>query len=161
MELKEAVIFAIINESFIFRKVMINIKEILPTILLFIISNIVELLILGYLFIVYSSLLPSFWLNIFLWHETDPISILIVWYLVIIFLFIGGILKEIGTKVPISKLNATLPFYTIGYLAVTIFTVDKFRNFYIISSWLVIVISFISIIITTIISLRKITISFR
>jgi len=139
---------------------MIDIKKILA-IILFIITNIVELYLLGYLFIIYSSLLPSYWQNIFPWHETDPIFILITWYLVFAFLIIGVILKNIGTKVPISKLNAILPFYTIGYLAVTVLTADKFPDFCIISSWLVIVISFISIIITAIISLRKITISFR
>ncbi|MDD3364251.1 MAG: hypothetical protein PHZ03_04665, partial [Syntrophomonas sp.] len=126
---------------------MIDIKKI-PTIFLFIITNIVELYFLGYLFIVYSSLLPFSWQNIFPWYETDPIGILIVCYLIFAFLIIGVILKNIGTKVPISKSNAILPFYTIGYLAVTVFTVDKFRDFCIISSWLIIIISFISIIIT-------------
>lgn|GEM_PF-4321335 len=114
---------------------------------------------LGCLFIVFSSLLPFSWQNIFPWHETDPIGIILVWYLVFVFLIIGVILKEIRTKLPILKINTMLPFYTIGYLAVNLFTAQKFMDYCIISSWVVIIISFISIIITTLISLRKIALA--
>ncbi|HEY5560552.1 MAG TPA: hypothetical protein VIK72_02135 [Clostridiaceae bacterium] len=119
-------------------------------ILLFTLTNLVELLILGYLFIIYSA-----YLNRFSWHETDPIMLIIVWPLIIVFLSIGGILYLFRMKFHALKLNTTIPFYTIAYLGVTLCLITTFRNFCIISSCLVIAISFLLVMITTIISLKK------
>lgn len=119
-------------------------------ILLFTLTNLVELLILGYLFIIYSA-----YLSIFSWHETDPIMLIIVWPLIIVFLSIGGILYLFRMKFHVLKFNTTIPFYTIGYLAVTLCLITTFRNFCIISGCLAIVISFLLVLITTTISLKK------
>jgi len=126
-------------------------------ILLFILTNLVELLILCYLFIIYSA-----YLNIFPWHETDPIMLIIVWPLIIVFLSIGGILYLFRIKFYILKFNTTIPFYTIAYLAITLCFITTFRDFCIISGCLVIIISFLLVMITTIISLKRmITVNLR
>ena len=129
---------------------MVKIKKI--AILVFTLFNLVELYILGNLFIIYSSYLHIFpW-----WYETDPIMLIIVWELILVFIFIGAILHLFRRKLPILKTNEIIPFCTIAYLSVTVFLVIEFRNFCIISGCIVIVISFMLIIFTTIISIKRI-----
>lgn len=123
-------------------------------ILLFTLTNLAELLLLGYLFIIYSAYLHLFpW-----WYETDPIMLTVVFVLAIVFILIGAILCIFRTKLPILKTNAILPFCTIVYLVVTVFLVTQFRSFCIISGCIVIIFSFVLVIITTIITLKKMTV---
>jgi len=120
-------------------------------IIFFTLINLVELLILGFLAAIYS-----YFLDIFPWKETDPIALLVLFPLSIVFLVIGILLCLFKIKLPILKTNILTPFCTIAYLMLSLFFIPKYPNFFYITDSLVIVVSFILVLITTIISIKKI-----
>ncbi len=106
-------------------------------------------------FIQYSALLSGIGFDFFPWSETDPIFLLGVFYAIPIFLVIGGVLLWIQKKIQTIKINALMPILFIGCEVILLFTIDRAPRFCYISSWIVIVISFITVIATTIISLKN------